>query len=198
VVGEDTGAVPTDAVVKMAPSHTFDDAPAPFAIIVHGGGQPTTLAACGDQQLIDYVQSAASNAEIVMSVCTGALPPRGRRPARRPAGHHPLGIDILEGLGAKYFHERWVEDGKYLTTAGVSAGIDGGLYLASRLVGEDAAKLIRRGIEYEPQPPLGPIDWDPAVVETLRPIWRGPPPDVLAAHPCLAREARLGATSGSG
>jgi putative intracellular protease/amidase len=56
----------------MAPSHTFADAPAPFAIIVPGAGQPT-LAACGNQQLIDYVQSAASNAEIVMSVCTGAL-----------------------------------------------------------------------------------------------------------------------------
>ena len=91
VVGERTDAVPTDAVVKLAPSHTFDDAPAPFAIVVPGGGQPT-LVACGNQQLIDYVQSAASNAEIVMSVCTGALILACRRPARRPAGHHPLGV----------------------------------------------------------------------------------------------------------
>ena len=88
VVGERTDAVPTDAVVKMAPSHTFDDAPAPFAIVVPGGGQPT-LAACGNQQLIDYVQSAASNA------------PRGRVSALpravadgRSPGHRGVAGDV--------------------------------------------------------------------------------------------------------
>ena len=192
VVGEHTDAVATDAVVKLAPSHTFDDAPSPFAIVVPGGGQPT-LEACGNQRLIDYVANAAANAEIVTSVCTGALILASAALLDdRPATTHWAYVDILENLGAKYLHQRWVADGKYLTTAGVSAGIDGGLYLASRLVGEDAAKLIQRGIEYEPQPPFGPIDWDPAIVEALRPIWRGPLPDVLAAHPYLARDTRLG------
>ena len=74
----------------------------------------------------------------------------------RPATTYWAHVDILENRRAKYLHQRWVEDGKYLTTAGVSAGIDGGIYLASRLVGEDAAKLIQRGIEYEPEPPFGP------------------------------------------
>jgi hypothetical protein len=82
---------------------------------------------------------------------------------------------------------RWVEDGKYLTTAGVSAGIDGGLRLAQRLVGDEAAKLIQRGMQYEPEPPLGPIDWDPVVVDAVRSIWRAPLPDILAAHPHLDR-----------
>lgn len=84
---------------------------------------------------------------------------------------------------------RWIEDGKHLTTAGVSAGIDGGLYLAQRLAGEEAAKLIKRGLEYEPDPPLGPIDWDPAVVEAVRPIWREPLVDLIAAHPYLNSKA---------
>jgi transcriptional regulator GlxA family with amidase domain len=192
VVGETTDVLPTDSVVKLAPSHTFDEVPSPFAIVVPGGGQPT-LAACGDRRLIDYVTTADAAAEIVMSVCTGAivLASAGLLDDR-PATTHWAYVDILEGLGAKYLHQRWVEDGKYFTTAGVSAGIDGGLYLAARLVGEEAAKLIQRGIEYEPQPPFGPIDWDPALVESLRPIFRGPLADELARHPYLVREARLG------
>ena len=192
VVAEHRDAVATDAVVRLAASHTFADVRSPFAIVVPGGGQPT-LAACGDQRLIDYVESAGSTAEIVMSVCTGALIVASAGLLDdRPATTHWAYVDILEGLGAKCLHQRWVEDGKYLTTAGVSAGIDGGLYLASRLVGEDAAKLIQLGIEYDPEPPFGPIDWEPTLVDALRPIWRGSLTDVLADHPYLARDHRLG------
>jgi transcriptional regulator GlxA family with amidase domain len=195
VVGESIGTVSTDAVIKLTPSHTFDDVPSPFAIVVPGGGQPT-LAACGNQVLIDYVATSAANAEIVMSVCTGALILASAALLDdRPATTHWAYVDILESLGAKCLHQRWVEDGKFLTTAGVSAGIDGGLYLASRLVGEEAAKLIQRGIEYEPQPPIGPLDWDRATIDALRPIWRGPLTDVLADHPYLSRDARLGGAS---
>jgi transcriptional regulator GlxA family with amidase domain len=192
VVAETLDVLATDSIVRLAASHTFDDVPSPYAIVIPGGGQPT-LAAAGNRRLIDYVMTAAESAEIVMSVCTGAiiLAAAGLLDDR-PATTHWAYVDILEGLGAKYLHQRWVEDGKFLSTAGVSAGIDGGLYVAGRLVGEDLAKVIQLGVEYDPEPPFGPIKWDPPTIEALRPIWRGPLDDEIARHPHLARDARLG------
>ena len=185
VVAENRDPVVSDSVISLGPSHTFDEAPAPFAIVVPGGGEPT-LRAAGHKPLVDYVAETAVNAEIVMSVCTGAiiLATAGLLKGRRATTHWAY-VDVLENLGVEVVRARWVEDGKFLTTAGVSAGIDGGLRLAQRLVGDEAAKLIQRGMQYEPEPPLGPIDWDPEITQAVRPIWRGPLEDIIAAHPYL-------------
>jgi transcriptional regulator GlxA family with amidase domain len=191
VVAERTDPVLSDSIVSLAPSHTFDDAPAPFAIVVPGGGDPT-LRAAGHTSLVEYVTEAGSRAEHVMSVCTGAiiLATAGFLEGRRATTHWAY-TDVLAHLGADVVRARWVEDGKYLTTAGVSAGIDGGIHLVRRLLGEDVANLVQLGMQYEPEPPLGPIDWDPAAIEAVRPIWRPSLEDLLTAHPHLDRN-RMG------
>jgi transcriptional regulator GlxA family with amidase domain len=186
VVAESLEPIVTDSVISLGPSHTFDDASSPFAIIVPGGGDPT-LRAAGDKALVDYVAEAGRRADVVMSVCTGAiiLATAGFLQGRRATTHWAY-VDVLENLGVDVVRARWVEDGRFLTTAGVSAGIDGGIHLAQRLLGDDVAKLIQLGMQYEPEPPLGPIDWDPSVIEVVRPIWRPSLPEIVAAHPHLA------------
>jgi transcriptional regulator GlxA family with amidase domain len=187
VVAETAEPVVSDSIISLGPSHTFDDAPEPFAIVVPGGGDPT-LEAAGHKPLVDYVAEAGATADIVMSVCTGAiiLATAGFLQGRRATTHWAY-TDVLENLGVDVVRARWIEDGKYLTTAGVSAGIDGGIHLVQRLLGDDVAKLTQLGMQYEPEPPLGAIDWDPEVIEAVRPIWRPPLAEILAKHPHLDR-----------
>ena len=63
-------------------------------------------------------------------------------------------MDELRRLGAKPRQERYVFDGKYVTAAGVSAGIDMALALAAKIAGDEVAQQIQLGIEYDPQPPF--------------------------------------------
>jgi transcriptional regulator GlxA family with amidase domain len=100
-------------------------------------------------------------------VCTGALILaavallEGRQVTTHWA-YHPLHWAyhrLLERLGATYLPQRWVEDGKFITSAGVSAGIDMALALVARLTDEPTARRVQVAIEYDPQPPFGGIDW---------------------------------------
>ena len=87
------------------------------------------------------------------------------------ATSHWLELETLRQYGAEPTGERVVEQGKVITAAGVSAGIDMALTLAARLIGEDGAKAIQLGIEYDPQPPFdcGSVEKaDPKLVETIR------------------------------
>ena len=68
----------------------------------------------------------------------------------RPATTHWAYRGFLDRLGARYVAERWVEDGRYLTGAGVSAGIDTALRLASRLASDEMSRLVQLAIEYDP------------------------------------------------
>ena len=66
---------------------------------------------------------------------------------------------LLGPFGASLVRERWVEDGKFITSGGVSAGIDMALYLISKLTDEATARRVQLALDYDPQPPFGGIDW---------------------------------------
>jgi transcriptional regulator GlxA family with amidase domain len=150
----------TDVPLQLKPSHTFAEVPAPYAVLVPGGGIGA-IKAMVDPAVVDYVRGAAANAKLIGSVCTGALilAAAGLLEGKK-ATTHWAAIEWLRKLGARPVQERWVEDGNVVTAAGVSAGIDWALALAARLTDEDRARQIQIVIEYDPDPPFGWIDWD--------------------------------------
>lgn len=104
--------------------------------------------------------SADRTAGIVGSVCTGSLILAAASLLDgRDVKTHWSYASFLDRLGVRYVKERWVRDGRYVTSAGVSAGIDMALYLASELARDKVARKIQLGLEYYPRPPLGSIDW---------------------------------------
>ena len=161
VVAEHLDAVPTDTPVHVAATTTLDEVPEPDIVMVPGGGAPT-LRQLANPVLLDYLRNADRTAEMVTSVCTGSLLLAGAGLLQgRSATTHWAYHRFLDRLGATYLPQRWVEDGRYLTGAGVSAGIDTALRLAAMLTDDDVARMIQLAIEYDPQPPHGGIDWPP-------------------------------------
>ncbi|MEU5262727.1 DJ-1/PfpI family protein [Amycolatopsis sp. NPDC021455] len=185
VVGATRDTVGTDTPLRIAPSHTFDEVPSPFAVLVPGGTVPT-LHAMSDETLLAWLRTAAASAELVTSVCTGSLVlgAAGLLEGRR-ATTHWMFRDLLTGLGATPVAERWVEDGPLITAAGVSAGIDLALHLVERLAGRQLATNVQFGIEYDPEPPQGGLDWANPPYGDLKPLREHTLREGLAGNPEL-------------
>ena len=160
VVGERVEPMNTDIRVSMIPTYAFDEVPNPSVLLVPGGDVPT-LRAMGNEPIRNYVRSAAETAEVAGSICTGALilASVGLLEGRQATTHWAY-YKVLEQFGATYVRKRWVEDGKFISSAGVSAGIDAALALAARLTDEETARRVQRSLGYDPHPPFGGIDYD--------------------------------------
>jgi transcriptional regulator GlxA family with amidase domain len=129
------------------------EAPGPDVVLVPGGEGTRSL--LQDEPVLSWLRSAHQGTRFTTSVCTGALVlgAAGILDGLRATTHWAY-LDRLGIFGAKPTSERVVEDGKVITAAGVSSGIDMALHLAARLAGEEIAKAIQLGIEYDPDPPF--------------------------------------------
>src|SRR3954451_9223122 len=127
--------------------------PDPEIVVVPGGYG--TRALIDDKQMVGWVRHAHETSEWTTSVCTGSLllAAAGILDGLE-ATTHWLEYDLLERLGAKPVSRRVVRQGKVITAAGVSSGIDMALVLAAETAGDDVAKAIQLGIEYDPEPPF--------------------------------------------
>jgi transcriptional regulator GlxA family with amidase domain len=148
------------------------------------------LEAMGNERLINYLRFAEHGAEIVGSVSTGAfiLAAAGLLEGRQ-ATTHPTYAELLRKLGVNYVQSGWVEDGRFITAAGVSGGIDMTLSLVARLKNEQESKNIQTVIEYDPHPPFGGLEQDGGAGEdrlaTMLAEQRGELERALAGRPDL-------------
>ncbi|MFG2957766.1 DJ-1/PfpI family protein [Streptomyces sp. NPDC048291] len=170
-VAEEAGPVRTDnGQLALTAAKTFAEVPHPDVVVVPGGpGQTPQMT---NQALLDWLRAADAGSTWTTSVCTGSLllAAAGLLDGRRATSHW-LALDALRGFGAEPSGERVVLDGKYVTAAGVSAGIDMGLTLIGRIAGDVVAQTVQLGIEYDPQPPYdagSPRTAPAEVVDLLR------------------------------
>jgi transcriptional regulator GlxA family with amidase domain len=140
--------------LRVLPDCTFGDHPELDVVLVPGG--QGTRVEVDNQKLLDWLASAAGTATWATSVCTGALllVACGAARDKRVATHWAF-EDTLEKRGdcTVVRDARWVQDGKVVTSQGVSAGIDMALWLIGQLHGPAHARTVKRYIQYEPAPP---------------------------------------------
>jgi transcriptional regulator GlxA family with amidase domain len=147
LVHNDTGSLAIMAQLSLA------EMTHPDVVVVPGGAGEVGVR--NDSATLEWIRQVHRTTQWTTSVCTGSLilAASGILNGVR-ATTHWLAIEELRKLGAVAVKERVVEDGKVLTAAGVTAGIDMGLVLAARLAGDAVAQSIQLGMEYEPAPPF--------------------------------------------
>ena len=170
-VAPEAGEKRTDTgVLGLVADASIDDVPEADILVIPGGEGNRPL--LSDERVLDWVRKIDEGSTWTTSVCTGStvLAAAGLLDGR-PATTHWAYMHRLAELGAEPVSDRVVESGKYMTAAGVSSGIDMALTLVAKLAGDDVAKAIQLGIEYDPQPPFdsgSPRTADPALVEAIR------------------------------
>jgi transcriptional regulator GlxA family with amidase domain len=170
-VGRSRGEVRTDSgFLGLSADHTLEEVTDPDIVLVPGGEGNRPL--MEDETVLTWLRQVDEATRWTTSVCTGSLVlgAAGLLDGKRATSHW-LFLERLREFGADPVGGRFVEDGKTITAAGVSAGIDMALHLVGRSVGPEVAQAVQLGIEYDPQPPFdsgSPTKAPAAIVEAVR------------------------------
>lgn len=180
VIGRDKTPIRDVNGLILTPEESFSEAPQLDVLVVPGGyGQQDLM---DDEAVLSFLRRQAAGAEYVFSVCTGALLCGAAGLLRNVRSTtHWASFDLLPYFGAIPVDSRVVVDGKHVSAAGVTAGIDGALTVAALLRGNFAAQKIQLMIEYAPDPAFHsgtPKTAPPEVLKAAREQGR----EVLAAR----------------
>ena len=170
-VGTEAGPYKTDnGMLTILAEASLDDLPRPEILCVPGGWG--TRDAMSDERLVGWIRAAHETSEWTTSVCTGSLLLGAAGVLEGlDATTHWLELETLSEMGACPTEQRVVEQGKVITSAGVSSGIDMALVLMAKIAGDEFAQAIQLVIEYDPQPPFDAGSTSkapPEIVERIR------------------------------
>ena len=155
-LSEAEGPIECAKGLRVLTDHTWDTAPR-MDVLVYPGGQGTRPQ-LGVERYREWVNGLAAAGTLMTSVCTGALVFADSGLLNgRPATTYWSAMELLDSLGTDIElrpNDRFVDSGEVITAAGVSAGIDMALHLVARLHSVERAQEVRRGIQYDPEPPV--------------------------------------------
>jgi transcriptional regulator GlxA family with amidase domain len=159
-VGESDAPIVSQGFLRVTPQYSIANCPRPDVIVLPGGGIHHLSV---NASMVSWLITAAASAEVVLSVCTGAflLAAAGLLDGLEATTWYGA-IDRLRAAAPRtrvYADRRFVDNGRYVTSAGVSAGIDAALHVVARLLGTEKARETARYMEY---------DWDPDKYLPLR------------------------------
>lgn len=160
MVAEEAGPVVSAQKVSVVADHGFADCPKLDYILVPGG--IGTRTAIDNPEMMSFLKKRVGEAELAMTVCTGtALFAKAGLLDGRRATTNKMVFQWVADQGPKVEwikQARWVEDGKFATSSGVSAGIDMALAVIERLYGKETSKALEVGTEYDRHTDAS---WDP-------------------------------------
>jgi transcriptional regulator GlxA family with amidase domain len=176
-VGPSAGEVRTDSGhLGLSADRSIDEVEATDVVLVPGGAGNRPL--LRDDTVLGWLREIDTTTKWTTSVCTGSLVlgAAGLLRGKRSTGHW-LYLDPLRAYGAEPVVGRYVEDGKVITAAGVSAGIDMALHLVHLEAGPEVAEAVQLALEYDPQPPFDaghPSKAPAAIVELVTTVAETP------------------------
>ncbi|MEX1657860.1 DJ-1/PfpI family protein [Streptomyces pseudovenezuelae] len=156
MIAERRGAVRTDtADVAVVAERCIDEVDRLDVLLVPGAGNRGTVEAMNNEALLRWIRRIHRHSRWTTSVCTGSiiLAAAGLLGGRRATTYWASAEYLQSTFDVTYLPQRYVRSGKIITAAGVSAGVDMALYLASLIADDDTAKAIQLAVEYDPQPP---------------------------------------------
>lgn len=160
-VAEKPEPIVTAMGMTVTPKYSFSDSPAPDVLVLPGGGgykpgQGGVGGQIDNAAVIKWIQDKSKEAKFVLTVCNGAFfaAKAGLLEGLEATTFYGM-IDALKGVAPNtrvVSDKRYVDNGKIITTAGLSSGIDGSLYLVSKMLGKGTAQAVALNMEY---------NWDP-------------------------------------
>jgi transcriptional regulator GlxA family with amidase domain len=168
--GSSKGIVRTDSgALGLSADYALEEVTAPDIVLVPGGKGNRAL--MDDETVLGWLRAVDEQAKWTTSVCTGALVlgAAGILEGKRATTYWPY-LESLREFGADPVGGRFVDDGKLVTAAGISAGIDMALHLVGLEAGPEVAQAVQLGIEYDPAPPFdagSPEKAPAAIVEAV-------------------------------